>query len=84
MSVVPFARPDADRLILDITYVKGEYTRRFWIRPGKVPHSWWGQIFFNTTQHRVCIAEHREGISRFYREVQREMAALERDGWVQR
>jgi hypothetical protein len=26
MSVVRFARPDADRLILDITYVKGEDT----------------------------------------------------------
>lgn len=81
MTVLSFERP-LDVCNFDVTLTKGAETRRFWVRPGRDPGTYWGQIFFGTTQHRACIAGDRSGIERFVAECFREMAAYERDGWA--
>jgi len=83
MTLVPFpAAPRPDSCQFDLVLTKGAETRRFWVRPGKIPGSYWGQIFFGAAQHRACIADSRLEISRFVAECQREIAAYERDGWT--
>lgn len=87
MTLVPFPHrvpPREDACHFDLVLVKGEETRRFWVRPGKIPGTYWGQIFFGEAQHRACIAEDRDGIARFVAECRREIAAYERDGWTRR
>jgi len=68
---------------LDVTLTKGERTRRYWIRPGRLEGQWYCQVWFGDgVQHRGDTTDDAYLVHRVKAEYFREIDELERDGWA--
>lgn len=67
---------------IDVRLVKGDRTRRYWIRPGRAQDEWFCQVWFSDTlQHRGDSVIGWQAMHRLKAQYLREIAELERDGW---
>lgn len=70
------------REAMDVTLVKGDRLRRYWIRPGRAFDEWYCQVWFSESlQHRGDIVFGLQPMHRLKAQYLREIAELKLDGW---